>query len=239
MSHSHPKSVRVLALGGWDATGRAGLLADAWAAHQLGAQFAGIATCVTVQGGKKFEISAAKVAQCEAQLRGVLASAPVDAIKVGAVPNRALARWVMRVADESQVPVVYDPVIYTSHGERLSSLNANGVLRFASSGCVLTPNLDELAWLGETGEALVSRGFGAVVVKGGRSAIDDIFTARGKERLQGTRLHTRTAAHRGTGCRFATALAVHLARGEPLRGAAWKAASLVRNYLQKPIIAAR
>ncbi|MBX7114578.1 MAG: bifunctional hydroxymethylpyrimidine kinase/phosphomethylpyrimidine kinase [Myxococcaceae bacterium] len=233
------KSIRILALGGWDATGRAGLLADAWAAHQLGAQLAGIATCLTVQGGKKFEVSAVKSTQCEAQLRAVLSVGPVDAIKIGAVPNRTLARWVLRVAKESQVPLVIDPVIYTSRGERLSTLNATDVLRFAASHCVLTPNHDELAWLGEGGSELVSRGFGAVVVKGGASAIDDIFTARGAERLQGTRVHGRTAAHRGTGCRFATALAVHLARGEPLRGAAWKAASLVRNYLQRPIISPR
>ncbi len=233
------KSICLLALGGWDATGRAGLLADAWAAHQLGVQFAAIATCLTVQGGKNFDVSAAKVSQCEAQLRGVLASGPVDAIKIGAVPNRVLARWVTRVITLNPVPVVFDPVIYTSRGEQLSSLNANDVLGFASSGCVLTPNHDELAWLGKTGDELVSRGFQAVVVKGGSSASDDIFTAQGRERLQGPRLHTRTAAHRGSGCRFATALAVHLARGEPLRGAAWKAASLVRNYLQRPILSAR
>lgn len=232
-------AVRVLALGGWDATARAGLLADVWAGHQLGTTVTAIATCVTVQGRGAFRVWPSEPVRCEAQLEAVLATGAVDAIKVGAVPNAALARWVKKVISRLRVPTVIDPVIYTSRGERLSSLKAKDVLAWGQTGTVLTPNRDELAWLCTSASALVDRGFDAVIVKGGDSAIDEVFTAQGVTRLRGNPVHSRTSAHRGTGCRFATALAIHLARGEVVATGAQRAGALVRKYLRLPIIHAR
>lgn len=229
----------MLALGGWDATGRAGLLADAWAAHQCGANFSAVATCLTVQGGARFAVWPSEVGHCEAQLQAVLAVGPVHAVKVGAVPDARLARWVKSVIDRLGVPAVIDPVVLTSRGEPLSTLKPRNYLAWAGAGRVLTPNRDELEWLGVEGAELVERGFEAVIVKGGDTAIDEVFTASGRLRLRGSIVRQRTAAHRGTGCRFATALAIHLARGQLAPHASRAAGRLVRKYLQRPIIDAR
>jgi|CXWL01.1.fsa_nt_gi hydroxymethylpyrimidine/phosphomethylpyrimidine kinase len=234
-----PKQVRVLAIGGWDATARAGLLADVWAAQQVGSALPAIATCITVQGSRAFRVWPASPTQCEAQLQSVLATGSIDAIKVGAVPNAALARWVKSVIARLKVPTVVDPVIYTSRGERLSSLKREDVIDFARKGVVLTPNRGELEWLQSTGPALIAHGFEAVIVKGGDTAVDELFVEEETRRLRGKPVHRRTSAYRGTGCRFATALAIHLARGELVAVGARKAAALVRKYLQRPIIHAR
>jgi hydroxymethylpyrimidine/phosphomethylpyrimidine kinase len=59
--------------------------------------------------------------------------------------------------------------------------------------------------------------------------VDVLCTPDACERLSAPRLPG--AGARGTGCRLASALAAHLARGEPLSAAARRAKQLVTAYL--------
>ncbi|HZI02902.1 MAG TPA: bifunctional hydroxymethylpyrimidine kinase/phosphomethylpyrimidine kinase, partial [Archangium sp.] len=112
---------------------------------------------------------------------------------------------------------------------------------------VLTPNLDEASWLlggrevrsveeaREAGRALVEKGFGAVLVKGGHrptGAVDVLCLPERDVVLEGKRL-PRSRERRGTGCRLASALAVELGRGRALVQASRRAKAHVARYLQR------
>jgi hydroxymethylpyrimidine/phosphomethylpyrimidine kinase len=241
---------RLLLLGGLEPAGRAGLLADVETARSLGAAPLGVATALTAQGGSAFSSHATPAKVVGYQLRALLEHGAIDAAKIGMVPNGAVLRVISRELGRVELPRVFDPVVRTSRGERLSSLTARDYLRLAQAQVVLTPNLEEAQWLlglaapivsadqaAEAGLRLVKCGFEAVVVKGGHAGgcpVDVVVTCEGATLLAGRRLVGR-AWHRGTGCRFATALAAGLASGMKPVDAAKAAKAVVYRFLaQRP-----
>jgi hydroxymethylpyrimidine/phosphomethylpyrimidine kinase len=165
---------------------------------------------------------------------------------LGNVPGaRALTKVPGRAGRDSVnvsrgVPWVIDPVVQTSRGQRLSKLKPRDYLALAGPRVVITPNALEAAWLlgvrevaPETAaEQLVALGFGAAVVKGGHLrgwAVDVVADREGVTRLDGPRLK---AERRGTGCRFASAMAARLAQGDSAREAAAAAKDAVARYLR-------
>ena len=94
----------------------------------------------------------------------------------------------------------------------------------------------EVAWALQSARRLIQAGFGGVVVKGGhrlRGAVDVAQAGSRVERLTGARLR-RQAGHRGTGCRFASALATELGRGTTAERAVATARLLVRRTFRRP-----
>jgi hydroxymethylpyrimidine/phosphomethylpyrimidine kinase len=240
---------RVLVLAGLEPTGRAGLLADLETIRQLGGQGVGIATALTAQGRRTFALQPAPPAIIARQIAAALELGPIHAVKVGMIPARAVLEAARRSLQG--MPWVVDPVTQTSRGEPLSRLRPRDYLALAGARVVYTPNLDEagwtlqwplerrLAWAERAGRALVERGFGAVVLKGGalRGAPWDVLVERGAPApvlLRGARLRRSVSRHRGTGCRFASALAVELGRGQSLEQAARAAKAHVARYLGAP-----
>ncbi len=232
-----PRAVLILA--GFDPSGRAGLLADVWAVRSSGATALGVVTALTAQGaGFVCERVAPKL--ISQQLTAALASRTVDAAKLGMIADRRALTAIVDRLKATRIPIVIDPVVRTSRGEPLSSLTPRDYLqlgaRLRRPCLVITPNRDELAWLGASPTDLLALGFTGVVVKGSDTAIDELFTAKGRQVLRGARLPRNTSHHRGTGCRFGSGLAVSLARGEDLVGAARTAKRLVRKFLRGPIL---
>jgi hydroxymethylpyrimidine/phosphomethylpyrimidine kinase len=236
---------RVLVLSGLDPSGRAGLLADLATLQSAGGHGLGIATALTAQGGR-FLCRPVPVSIIRRQLEGVRALGSIDAIKVGMVPNAPTLRAIFTALDGLDCPVVIDPVVRTSKGERLSTASARDYLALAGPHVVITPNLGEAAWLTglrrpvEAGKALIRAGFGAAVVKGGHlggAAVDVVCSGEAVTSLKGRRLQRTTGAHRGTGCRFASVLALFLARDRSLIEAAREAKAAVRKFLRGPILA--
>jgi hydroxymethylpyrimidine/phosphomethylpyrimidine kinase len=200
-----------------------------------------VATALTAQGRRTFRVAPVSPAMVMAQVRAALEELePVRAVKVGLAPDLQLIHKLRRLLPG--VPWVVDPVVRSSRGEALSRAAARDFLALAGAEVVLTPNVDEAAWLlggrrerepGRSAERLVSLGFGAAVVKGGHlrgRPVDVVADAGGTHRLEGRRL-PRAPSVRGTGCRFASALAVGLARGEPVPHAAAAAKRAVEAYL--------
>jgi hydroxymethylpyrimidine/phosphomethylpyrimidine kinase len=248
---------RVLVLAGLEPEGRAGLLADVEAVRAQGAHPVGVATALTAQGEREFRISPVPVPMVVAQVRAALELGKVHAVKVGMLPDaRALAKLGLvrahraraaghlpdarAIMPPSTVPWVIDPVVRTSRGQRLSTLKPRDYLALAAPNVVITPNALEAAWLlgvrsvapELAAEQLVSLGFGAAVVKGGHlrgRAVDVVADREGVTRLDGPRLK---ADRRGTGCRFASAMAARMAQGAPAREAAAAAKEAVARYLR-------
>jgi len=224
------------------------LLADAEAVRACGGVPLVVAAAVTAQGRRTFAWSAVSPALVAAQIRGLRELGPVDAVKLGMIPGTAQLRAVRRSLVGVQVPWVVDPVVRASSGGRLSSLDRGDYLLLAGPEVWLTPNVVEAAWLlgvrrvADAGEArraaevLEALGFGGVVVKGGHLAgrtVVDVLAQRGRAPVFRSARLPRGPEHRGTGCRFASALATELGRGTAAERAVTTARSLVRRTFRR------
>ncbi len=238
----------VLALAGLDPAGRAGLLADLAVIRQQGSVGYGIATALTAQGRSTFAVKAVPPSILRAQLRAVRELGRIGSVKLGMVPNQATLRSISAELRGLKAHWVVDPVTRTSSGQRLSRLGPADYLALADERWVLTPNLLEAAWLlgtsaplrtveqaAQAGRELVRRGFGAVVIKGGHrsaDATDVVCQPKAVLYLKGPRLRRDVQRHRGTGCRFSSALATALADGCTVADAAAEAKHLVTRFLR-------
>lgn len=236
---------RVLVLGGLEPCARAGVLADAATVRALGGLPVTVPTAQTAQGVRTFLWEPAAPRVLAAQVRAARELGPLHALKLGQCPSRETWRALARALAGLALPWVVDPVVRTSRGQGLTRLTPRDYLGLAAPHVTLTPNLDEAAWLlgwarvedeadqERAALALLAHGFGSVVVKGGhlaRGATDLVATAGGLTRLPSRRVRRRPDT-RGTGCRFASALAVGLARGLTPGAAAREAKAHVAGYL--------
>jgi hydroxymethylpyrimidine kinase/phosphomethylpyrimidine kinase len=237
----------VCAVGGSDPSAGAGIQADVRTLEALGVQPTTVVTALTVQTGTVVtRVEPVRAALVAAQLRALLEALPIAAVKTGMLATADNARAVARVLrPHAGLPLVVDPVLRASGGERLARA---GLLRaliaelFPLAACV-TANLDEAAaivgWrvadveaMKEAARAIVDAGAGAAIVKGGhlRGAPDDVvFDGRAVHVVGGQRVRGRTM--HGSGCAFASALAAHLAVGRGLLASARAAKRHVAELL--------
>ena len=228
----------VLSLAGSDPTGGAGFQLDLRVCTRLGVHGMAVPTALVAQSTEKVHrVLPAFPHVVSEQLAVLLADIVPDAIKIGMLATDDILLAAAHVLEKVDVPRVVDPVLAASDGSVLLERRAyrNLVERFIRGAALVTPNLAEAETLtGETdpeaaGRALVGLGARAALVKGGhaRGAPDDwLVTAEGSSRLPGTRRGDGAPVH-GTGCALSTAVACHLARGEPLEAAARGAKSFV------------
>jgi hydroxymethylpyrimidine/phosphomethylpyrimidine kinase len=247
------RQVRVLVVAGLDPSGRAGLLADVSAIRNLGALPLAAASALTAQGAHTFAMDPVSPRMVSRQLEALLELGPVHAVKLGMIPSRASLRAVKDALRPLRAPWVVDPVVRTSKGELLSRLTPRDFRALAAQTVVLTPNAPEAAWLlgrrrglarldeaVSAAKRLQQWGFGAVVLKGGhlRGPPTDIVAVEGGETVIEGQRAPRTPEHRGTGCRFASSIAVFLAQGDPFVEAILGAKRQIDGYL-RAIIAMR
>lgn len=242
-------SVRILVIGGLEPSGRAGILADVQTLRALGASPIAIASALTAQGTRTFRMEPSPARMVAAQVRAALELGPVHAVKLGMIPDAQVLRALRRALSGLDAPWVVDPVVRSSRGQALSSLRPRDYLALASPRTVITPNVDEAAWLlGEAqppqssaelcvfAQAIAAEGFGAAVLKGGHlpGAPTDVVASSAGVWRQSARRLARTPEHRGTGCRFASALAAGVARKLTVEDAVRLARRHVAQYLRAP-----
>jgi len=242
-----------LVVGGLDPSHGAGLDADREAWSELDPRRLAVREVVTARTDQDDRaVRAVGAVDPELWLAEALEAGEVEAIKLGLLPGAgALEAAARLVRARPAAAVVLDPVIASTSGHEFLDERARAVLlaSLVPLGVVLTPNLPEAACLAgasappegtdlgarlELARALLARGARAVVLKGGHGAEDpvrDLCLEREREprwiehpRLPGAHL-------RGTGCRFATFLAAHLALGLPVAAAAERAAAGVARRL--------
>jgi hydroxymethylpyrimidine/phosphomethylpyrimidine kinase len=229
----------VLAIGGLDPSGGAGLVRDHLTAMALGARALLVGTAWTDQsphGVASVEPRAPEAVR-DAVARALAGG--TDAVKVGMVATPEVARAIAAALTLYPGPVVFDPVLAASSGGSLFAGPPAALWTLVARASLVTPNLAEAAALAglrrvaslaearAAAHALRERGARAVLVKGGHlegPAVDLLVTEQGEETLVSDRLPG--SSPRGTGCALATAIAVELARGRPLpeavaRAKAW------------------
>jgi len=221
-------SANVLAIGGTDPSGAAGLCADLKTFAALGAYGMAVVTAVVAQNSQAVHrVQPLAPALVAAQLDAVFEDARVDAVKIGMLATAPIARAVAARLRHHRAPrVVLDPVLAASVGTPLLADDALAVLRdeLLPLASVLTPNLAEAATL--LGEApaidldtmrasaarLHAHGPAWVLLKGGHlpgpRSPDVLSGVDGLHVFDAPRLTVR--GDRGTGCTLASAIAALL-----------------------------
>lgn len=238
-----------LTIAGSDSGGGAGIQADLKSFSALGVYGASVITAVTAQNTRGVtaveDISSAVIA---AQMRAVFSDLKVNALKIGMVSRSETIATIADELAEFAGPVVVDPVMVATSGDRLLREDAIETLkkRLIPLAAIVTPNLPEAALL--TGQPLaksaesmqaqareiLALGANAVLIKGGHGSsaesTDFLITRDGIEVLTAARIETRN--DHGTGCTLAAALAAQLAKGDTVAEAAKAAKAYLHAALQ-------
>ena len=251
----------LLVISGLDPSGGAGFIADVRVAEMLAVRAVGVVVALTEQsttGVRACHPVAAEI--IGAQLMALLSDVPVDAVKIGLIPDEGVARAIALALALTTAATVWDPVLQPTAGPVFFRGDiARAVASLAPHVALITPNAKEAAAL--TGlpvdsrvqargaaEALVERGFPAALVKGGhlpghgadadcidvlaeRSASGEISLTE----LRGARLRLPPEGVHGTGCALSTAIACGLAAGVPLVDACRAAKAFVEAKLAQPV----
>lgn len=176
---------RIVAIGGVDPTGGAGLVRDFLTARSLGAAVRLVPTAWTEQsptdGVRHIEPrpAAALMESIRDAVRvGPRNAAAAMAVKIGMLPDDATAAAVREGLQGFVGPVVLDPVLAASSGGALFAGDPEALVALAGRATVMTPNSQEAAILtglpvrtleeaAAVGVALRGRGVKAVLIKGG------------------------------------------------------------------------
>ena len=241
--------IRVLSIAGSDSGGGAGIQADLKTFAALGCYGMTAITALTAQNTLGVgAIHGVPADMLKAQLSAVLDDIGVDAVKIGMLHAPEIVRVVAWALRHYRVQrVVLDPVMVATSGDRLIAPDTVQVLvdELFPLATLVTPNLDEAAMLlgrpiahadeleGAARE-LLALGAPAVLLKGGHLPGDEVTDllvtgAGAAQRLSSPRIESRNT--HGTGCTLSSAIAAHLALGEPLD----RAVSLARAFILQAI----
>ena len=237
-----------MTVAGSDSGGGAGIQADLKTFAALGVYGCSAITSLTAQNTRGVQgVLPIPPAFVQAQISSVLSDIPVGAIKTGML---ATAEIISAVADSfaaNDIPLVLDPVMVATSGDRLLAEDAINTLiaRLIPRASILTPNLLEAAALlsapvacsvaemEQQARHLLSMGARAVLVKGGHGlgeeSTDVLLTATGVELFSAKRIATCNT--HGTGCTLASAIAAGLAKKLSVRDAVTEAKVFLHNAL--------
>lgn len=223
-------------IAGSDSSGGAGIQADLKTFAALRVYGASVLTALTAQNTRGVQaIHDVPADFVAAQIDSVFSDLAVGAVKIGMLSQvatiEAVAAGLARHA--GTIPIVLDPVMVATSGDRLISEAAVEALRrhLLPLADLVTPNLPETATLigeptAETenaavaqGRRLLAIGARAVLVKGGHGdgdeSVDHLMSGDGTlRRFAAPRIRTRNT--HGTGCTLSSAVAAGLARGLPM-----------------------
>jgi len=237
-----------LTIAGSDSGGGAGIQADLKTFAALGVYGTSALTAVTAQNTRGVraiaELAPALVA---AQIDTVVEDIGVDAVKTGMLANAAIiATVVARVQTHGLTPLVVDPVMVATSGDRLLRDDALQALRttLLPLALIVTPNLPEAAALAsiavdrradleDAARRISALGARYVLITGGHAPGDPtdlLFDGQGFVEFRGERIRT-TSTH-GTGCTLSAAIAAYLARGETVVDAVGHAKAYVTAALR-------
>jgi hydroxymethylpyrimidine/phosphomethylpyrimidine kinase len=238
----------VLAIGGSDPSGGAGVQADLLTVRALGGHALTAVTSVTAQNTRGVSsVHHLTAAVVRAQLAAVFEDFAVGAIKTGMLgTDEIVAAVAGELSPRAGIPLVVDPVLVSTGGVPLLSEGGLAAVRerLLPLASVCTPNRREAALLSgltvstlaeaeSAARRILALGARAVVVKGGHAegdrAEDLLVDPQGARVFSGPRIPSADA--HGTGCVFASALATGLARGATLDDAVREAKRFVTRAI--------
>jgi hydroxymethylpyrimidine/phosphomethylpyrimidine kinase len=241
---------RVLAIGGSDSGGGAGIQADIKTGAALGVDVATAITAITAQNSVGVQaVEPVPLNVFRTQLSSVCSDIPLHAVKLGVLYDGARVKAAIDVIQRYGLNnIVCDPVIASTSGTIL--LDGDGMKALVSAlplFTLLTPNAIEAAALTgkriETqsdlitaGYALLDLGASAVLMKGGHlnenESTDVLLRKKHSGLIYFSFPRIRTSNDHGTGCALATSIASGLAKGLDLP----KAVAAGRDFVQGALL---
>lgn len=226
----------VLAIGGHDPSGGAGIQADIESIAANGAHAASLLTCLTVQDSCNVQALhpvAPELLIRQAEL--LLADCRISAIKIGLLGSPGAATAVSGLLRaHPHIPVVLDPVLAAGGGSDLAGSELLQRLReeLLSRCDLITPNipeavslsgLDDSARLDDCGRRLLELGARAVLLTGTHESTEEqrITHRFYRPQLPIARSHWQRlpGEYHGSGCTLAATIAARLALGDALEQA--------------------
>ena len=246
------KQRTVLTIAGSDSSGGAGIQADLKTMEALGVYGMSVITALTAQNTHGvMGISPVEKSFISLQLEAVCSDMPVDAVKIGMLPDIGAMEAVVKAIDRFGLTnVVLDPVLRSTSGTELTKGNTYEYLKkeLFPRCLIITPNIPEAQILtgrdinsrknAEEAAANIYESYGCnVLIKGGHSSFDqigvsaDLFYNGDAIWIEGRRYENPNT--HGTGCTLSSAIASGLAKGlEPVN-----AVIQAKKYIEKCIAA--
>ena len=224
-----------LTIAGSDSGGGAGIQADLKTFHAFGVFGTSALTAITAQNTLGVQaVEALDPAIVQRQIESVRADLRPAAAKTGMLAHAGIVRAVVEGLRTCTEPLVVDPVMVATSGDRLLDPAAvEAVLKeLVPLATLVTPNLPEAgilagrtvrtrAGMSEAARAIVDRGAGAALIKGGHGRgeeVVDLLWDGARERVW-RRPRIRTTETHGTGCTLSAAITAGLASGRSLEDA--------------------
>ena len=241
-----------LTIAGSDSGGGAGIQADLKTFHQFGVFGTTVLTAVTAQNTQGVsQVEALSPQLVRAQLDAIAEDLRPVAVKTGMLANALLIETVLEGLEQwSLTPVVVDPVMVATSGDRLLDVSGEDRMRdLLRTAALVTPNTPEAQVLtgieiqnvdaaARAARALVDLGAGAALVKGGHLGTDSddrvtdvLWDGAREQRWSHPRI--RTLHTHGTGCTLSAATAAGLAHGRDLAEAVEAALAFVNTAIRR------
>ena len=140
----------MIIIGGWDATGGAGILADCRVANHLQIKPYSVVSSIAVQNAKQaFENFPVEIKVLELQLKAIFQERKIQFAKIGMVQTEEIAEFLAKFLPNKGVKIILDTPLKTSSGGVLQSVEAVKIL--AKKSFLITPNQQEFEELGGLG----------------------------------------------------------------------------------------
>ncbi|MCU4744086.1 bifunctional hydroxymethylpyrimidine kinase/phosphomethylpyrimidine kinase [Natronoglomus mannanivorans] len=223
-----------LTIAGSDSGGGAGIQADLATMAAHGAFGTSVVTAVTAQHTRGVERSVPlPLEEVTGQLGAVRGDFDVRGAKTGMLATTEIVEAVADRATAFDFPLVVDPVMVATSGDRLLEPAAERAYeKLIAEAAVVTPNADEAEVLTgisvddeksarEAGEQLCDLGAESALVKGGHvpgELVRDVLVT-GEETVTFEHSRIDTDATHGSGCALSAAIAARLADGDDRRTA--------------------
>lgn len=236
----------ILAIGGHDPSGGAGLQADIETITAHGCRAVSVVTALTTQNTcGVIRAQAQSTAQVVEQCRLILQDTKIAAIKLGLLGTADIAIAIAAILkDLPQVLTVFDPILVAGYGGKILADTAlqNAMLEYLCPHCtMITPNSIEARVLSKQNNLnncatiLIGLGCKAVLITGAHETesmvINRLYNADGLiQTLEWQRLPKN---YHGSGCTLASAIAARLSLGDSIATAVMQAQSYTWNSLYK------
>lgn len=242
----------VLSIAGSDSSGGAGIQADLKTFSALGVYGATAITAITAQNtqgvNSQFALNPQIVYE---QIVAVVDDLQPSIVKIGMLSNVEIVYAVAEALSKYSMTIILDPVMVSSSGHRLLSVEAQGAMKekLLPMSTLITPNIPEmevltglpLTTLNEKENAtryLMDCGATAVLLKGGHEEGDvktDILFSKLGEEMQIEKFASESILTKnihGTGCTLSSAIAAFMARGYILNDAVAEAKRYVSEAIK-------
>jgi hydroxymethylpyrimidine/phosphomethylpyrimidine kinase len=231
-----PQLPVVLAIGGHDPSGGAGIQADIESIGANGCHAATALTCLTIQDSCNVsQLVPISPAMLVDQISATLADCRVAVIKIGLLGSLPAAEAIVEILHSCpSIPVVFDPVLSAGGGSELATERLIQYIRRAVIPLcrLITPNIPEAMRLtglkgipgdDAMGRQLLDLGTDAVLITGshdhheGEEITHHLYPS-GAPPIRSTWRRLAGEFH-GSGCTLASAIAARMAAGETLQTA--------------------